>query len=101
MDRIGEIAIVPHDSPVARTNRVYDSLLLDENSGCHLALGDSFTKCIKVPKELLENKGFSYYKFNQSNWHQDLVFGNESTFIEATTKNKRRILLMEHGKWRI
>lgn len=101
MDRIGEIAIVPHDSPVARTNRVYDSLLLDENSGCHLALGDSFAKCIKVPKELLENKGFSYYKFNQSNWHQDLVFGNESTFIEATTKNKRRILLMEHGKWRI
>ncbi len=99
--RIGEIALVSNNSPVAKANQIFDSLLFDENAGCHLALGTAFPECINIPIETLNEKGFKYYKFNYSDYHQDLVFGDESIFVEAKTRSRKRIILMEDGKWKI
>ncbi len=99
--RIGEIALVSKDTPLASMNRTFNSLLLDENTGCHFALGYALPECVKIPKDILLQKGLKHYNFNSSSFHQDLVFGNDSITVEAKTKDKRKILLMENGTWKI
>ena len=101
MNRIGEIALVSQDSPLAKTGEYYDSVILDENTGCHFALGYSLDDCIGVEKEKLKDKGARYYRYNTSIYHTDLVFGNGSISVEAETKCKKKVLLMEKGIWKI
>lgn len=99
--RIGEIALVSKTSPLAMMNMTFNSVLLDENAGCHLALGYALTECINLQKDILLQKGLKHYNFNSSSYHQDLVFGDDSITVEAKTKDKRKILLMEKGIWKI
>ena len=99
--RIGEIALVSKDTPLAKMNRTFNSLLLDENTGCHLALGHALLECVNMPEDILLQKGLKHYNFNASAYHQDLVFGDDSITVEAKTKDKRKILLMENGIWKI
>ena len=101
MNRIGEIALVSPFSPLAKTREFYDSLLLDENTGCHFALGNSLEDCIGVDKEKLEKNGARYYRYNTSSYHTDLVFGDDSISVEAQTKGNGKVLIMEKGKWKI
>lgn len=101
MNRIGEIALVSQDSPLVQFNEFFDCVLLDENTGCHFALGNSINECIGVDKKKIEEKGARYYCYNVSRIHTDFVFGNDSVFVEAETKSKKKILLMENGKWKI
>ena len=101
MNRIGEIALVSQSSPLARTGEFYDSILLDENAGCHFALGDYIKDCVGVDKEKIKKKGARYYRYNTSDYHTDLVFGDDSISVEAETRAKKKILIMERGKWRI
>ena len=101
MNRIGEIALVSQSSPLARSGDFYDSVLLDENTGCHIALGNSIDDCIGIEKEKIKEKGARYYRYNTSSFHTDLVFGDDSISVEAETKGKRKVLIMENGKWKI
>ncbi|MGM9875668.1 MAG: aminopeptidase [Bacilli bacterium] len=101
MNRIGEIALVSQSSPLAKIGEFYDSVLFDENTGCHFALGDSIDECIAVEKEKLEEKGARYYRYNTSKFHTDFVFGDDSISVEAETKGKKKVLLMEKGVWKI
>lgn len=101
MNRIGEIALVSPFSPLAKTREFYDSLLLDENTGCHFALGNSLEDCIGVDKEKLEKNGARYYRYNTSSYHTDLVFGDDSISVEVQTKANGKVLIMEKGKWKI
>lgn len=101
MNRIGEIALVSQSSPLAKTKDFYDSGLLDENTGCHFALGYALDDCIGVDKQKIKEKGARYYRYNTSRYHTDLVFGNDSISVEAETKGKKKVLLMDKGKWKI
>lgn len=101
MNRIGEIAIVSQLSPLAQLGEFYDATILDENAGCHFALGNSIDNCIGVEKEKLEKNGARYYRYNTSLYHTDLIFGDSSICIEAQTRSRKRVLLMEKGKWKI
>ena len=98
--RIGEVALVSSDTPIARLDRNLNSLLLDENAGCHIALGNSLEECIMVPKQLIKQNGKKYYRFNESDYHQDLVFGDDSISVEARVGNKNKLLIKD-GKWQI
>ena len=99
--RIGEIALVSKDTPIAKLNQALYSTLLDENAGCHFALGSSIRESINLSDDLISKKGLRYYRFNKSNYHQDLVFGDDSLTVEAETKNRKKILLLENGNWKI
>ena len=101
MNRIGEIALVSQSSPLAKSGEFYDSILLDENTGCHLALGDYINDCVGIDKEKIKEKGAKYYRYNTSEYHTDLVFGDDSISVEAETKDKKKVLIMENGKWKI
>lgn len=99
LKRIGEIALVSQDSPLSKTRRFYDSVLLDENTGCHFALGNSIDECIAMSERDIRRKEiFDYYT---SDLHTDFVFGNDSVCVEADTKDSKKVLIMENGKWKI
>ena len=101
LNRIGEIALVAQDSPLVKIKDYYDSVVLDENTGCHFALGRSLMQSIDLSKEKIEEHGLRYYRFNTSNFHIDLVFGDDSICVEAKTRSRKNIVIMENGKWKI
>ena len=101
MYRIGEIALVSQASALAKSGEFYDSVLLDENTGCHFALGDYVDYCVGIEKEKIKEKGARYYRYNTSEYHTDLVFGDDSISVEAETKGKKKVLIMEKGNWKI
>ena len=39
---LGEVALVPHDSPISNTNILFYNTLFDENASCHLAIGNAY-----------------------------------------------------------
>lgn len=98
--RIGEIALVANSSPLKYSD-FYGTRSLDENTACHFALGDSIGDCIGISEEKLAAKGPRYYRYNTSDYHEDIVFGNDSIVVEAETKQKQKVLLMEKGEWKI
>src|SRR5690606_12454985 len=59
---IGEIALIPHDSPISNMNILFLNTLYDENASCHMALGRAYPMNIKngtsTPIAELEKKGY-------------------------------------------
>ena len=98
--RIGEIALVANSSPLKYSD-FYGTRSLDENTACHFALGDSIGDCIGISEVKLAAKGPRYYRYNTSDYHEDIVFGNDSIVVEAETKQKQKVLLIEKGEWKI
>ena len=43
---LGEVALVPYDSPISNSNLIFYNTLFDENAACHLALGKAYP-CFK------------------------------------------------------
>ena len=74
---------------------------MDENTACHFALGDSIGDCIGISEVKLAAKGPRYYRYYTSDYHEDIVFGNDSIVVEAETKQKQKVLLIEKGEWKI
>ena len=50
--RLGEVALVPHGSPISQSNLLFYNTLFDENAACHIALGQCYSKCFKNGGEL-------------------------------------------------
>lgn len=40
--RLGEVALVPDDSPISNRNTIFYNTLFDENASCHLAIGSAY-----------------------------------------------------------
>ena len=40
--RLGELALVPHSSPISQTGRLFYNTLFDENAASHVALGAAY-----------------------------------------------------------
>ena len=97
LNQIGEIALVSIDTPLSKLNKTFNNLLLDENTGCHIALGYSLDECISLPDC---SKKEEYY-FSDCAWHQDVVFGNDSINVECKTSTGKKKILMSNGIWKI
>lgn len=73
---LGEVALVPHDSPISNSNLLFYNTLFDENASNHLAIGSAYAFCIEggkkmSPEELAENG------LNESITHVDFMIGSE------------------------
>ena len=96
---LGEAALVDISSPIAKTNKIFLNTLIDENSCCHLALGQSFGECLvdglQKNREELKELGL-----NQSKNHVDFFIGTEDLLIEAILKNGEKKIIMENGNFK-
>ena len=87
---LGEVALIPFDSPINNTGILFYNTLYDENASCHLALGRGFATCIKnfekYTKEELDNLGI-----NDSMVHTDFMIGSKDLSIVGITKEGKEI----------
>ncbi|WP_346775144.1 aminopeptidase [Bacillus sp. RO1] len=97
---LGEVALVPHSSPVSKQEVIFFNTLFDENASCHLALGSAYPINIeggaKMSKEELEAKGI-----NTSMIHVDFMIGSGELNIEGETEDGVKEAIMTDGEWAI
>ncbi len=96
--RIGEVALVPHSSPISQSGVLFYNTLFDENASCHIALGQCYADTIEGGSELspeeLQQKGG-----NQSLIHVDWMLGSDAVDIDGITKTGERVPVMRGGEW--
>ena len=95
---LGEVALIPYDSPINNTGILFYNTLYDENASCHLALGRGFTNCIKdydkYTNEELHNMGI-----NSSMIHVDFMIGSEDMDIVGIKEDGTTVQIFKNGNW--
>lgn len=94
--RLGEIALIDCNSPIAKTNRTYDCNLFDENISTHLALGMAYKNTIKNGALLSDNE-LDEKGCNICSEHLDFNVGDDTLRIDAVLKNNDIITIFENG----
>lgn len=97
---LGEVALVPFDSPVNQTNLLFYNTLYDENACCHLAIGRAFTNCIRDYEKLTEEE-VKAVDLNTSMIHVDFMIGSADLSIVAQTYDGKTVEIFKDGTWAI
>ena len=87
----GEIAILPGETEISKTNIIFQTTLLDENAACHLAIGCAYPCSINHKIEY-GRKEFERLGINYSNYHVDVMFGDSRVTITASSNNNDCLL---------
>lgn len=98
--RLGEIALVPCDSPISNRDIIFYSTLFDENASCHLAIGAAYTSCIENGDSLSDEEK-EKIGVNTSNTHVDFMIGDNTLNIVGVTKDGQEIQIFKDGNWAI
>ena len=95
---LGEVALVPYDSPINNTGILFYNTLFDENASCHLAFGSAYPNCVKGGEELSgeEQKRLG---LNQSMNHVDFMIGTADLSIVGTTHEGEEIPVFINGNF--
>ncbi|MBB4039261.1 aminopeptidase [Microvirga flocculans] len=96
--RLGEVALVPHSSPISRSGLLFFNTLFDENASSHIALGQAYSKCIRgggaMSEEELAARGS-----NKSLIHIDWMIGSDRIDVDGITQDGTAEPLMRGGEW--
>lgn len=96
--RLGEVAIVPHSSPISQSGRVFYNTLFDENASCHLALGNAYDTTIKNGTQMTSEQ-FAEAGGNSSVIHVDFMIGSNQMDIDGITRDGHREPVLRSGEW--
>ncbi|WP_434512380.1 aminopeptidase [Desulfitobacterium sp. AusDCA] len=95
---LGEVALVPYDSPISNSNILFYNTLFDENASCHLAIGKAYPVCLKdgdlLSSEELKNSGV-----NDSLVHEDFMIGTADLEITGITTTGEKIPIFKAGNF--
>ena len=97
-DMLGEVALVPNDSPISNSNITFLGTLFDENAACHLALGDSFPECLQDSKGKTKDDLFNL-GLNKCDSHVDFMIGTKDLNIKGITKENEEIDIFVDGNF--
>ena len=96
--RLGEVALVPHSSPISKSGLLFFNTLFDENAACHIALGQCYSKCFVdggslTPEQIAAQGG------NKSLIHIDWMIGSDKIDIDGVHADGRRVPVFRKGEW--
>jgi aminopeptidase len=96
--RLGEVALVPHSSPISASGILFYNTLFDENASCHIALGQCYSKCFVnggdlTPEQIKAQGG------NSSLIHIDWMIGSGGIDIDGIHADGSRVAVMRKGEW--
>jgi aminopeptidase len=95
---LGEVALVPHRSPISDMNLIFYNTLYDENASCHFAIGRAFPFCLKdgvtMSADELLKRGL-----NESLTHVDFMMGSADMDIDGIKMNGEVEPLFRSGDW--
>lgn len=96
--RLGEVALISHDSPISNSNILFYNTLFDENASCHLALGRAYPMNVKGGNDMTPEE-LKAAGANSSMTHVDFMFGNEDMNIVGTKKDGSKVQIFEKGNF--
>lgn len=95
---LGEVALVPYDSPISNSKILFFNTLFDENASCHLAIGKAYPVCIRncetISPDELRKLGV-----NDSLLHVDFMIGTNDLEIIGKTLDGKEILVFRNGNF--
>jgi aminopeptidase len=96
--RLGEVALVPHNSPIAQSGLLFYNTLFDENAASHIALGKAY-KFTLENGTAMSDKQFEQAGGNTSLVHVDFMIGSGQIDIDGLTDDGRTEAVMRGGEW--
>ncbi len=96
--RLGEVALVPHSSPISTSGLLFYEALYDENAASHLALGASYDECLQGGTGLTPEQKRAAGA-NDSLIHMDWMIGSEHMDVDGITPGGWAEPLMRKGEW--
>ncbi|MDH3943271.1 MAG: aminopeptidase [Anaerolineae bacterium] len=94
----GEVALVPHSSPISQSGLVFYDGLYDENASCHIALGASYKTNMQGGLDMSDEE-FVAAGGNDSQLHLDFMIGSGELDIDGITQDGKAEALMRAGEW--
>jgi aminopeptidase len=95
---LGEVALVPYDSPISNANILFYNTLFDENASCHLAIGKAYPVNIKNGENLSKEE-LTAKKVNDSIVHEDFMIGTKDLEIIGTRENGEEVIVFKDGNF--
>ncbi|WP_375652645.1 aminopeptidase [Bartonella sp. MR110HLJHH] len=96
--RLGEVALVPHSSPISKSDLLFYNTLFDENAACHIALGQCYSKCF-LDGASLTSEEIAARGGNKSVIHIDWMIGSGEIDIDGITQDGIRVPVFRKGEW--
>ena len=96
--RLGEVALVPHSSPISKSGLLFFNTLFDENAACHIALGQCYAKCF-VDGDKLTADEIAARGGNKSMIHIDWMIGSDRIDIDGVDADGGRTPVFRRGEW--
>ena len=96
--RLGEVALVPVSSPIARRGHLFYNTLFDENASCHIAIGRAYRFTLIGGEELTDEE-FNEAGGNTSLTHVDFMIGSSQMDIDGIKEDGTREPIMRSGEW--
>lgn len=97
---LGEVALVPYNSPINQTGLLFSNTLFDENACCHLAFGAAFKNNIRGYENMSE-EDFEKAGFNDSINHVDFMIGSADLDIKGVDHEGNEYQIFKNGVWAI
>lgn len=96
--RLGEVALVPHSSPISKSGLLFFNTLFDENAASHIALGQCYSKCFVdggslTPEQIAAQGG------NKSFIHIDWMIGSDQVDVDGLNADGSAVPVMRKGEW--
>jgi len=96
--RLGEVALVPHSSPISASGIVFNETLYDENAASHIAVGQAYSQNMKDTSILSADEKLKR-GMNTSLIHVDWMIGSGALDVDGVFKDGKREPLMRKGEW--
>jgi len=96
--RLGEVALVPHSSPISASGILFYNTLFDENASCHLAVGKAYRSCIQGGVKMSDEQ-FKAAGGNDSLTHVDFMVGSGDMDIDGVTESGEVEPIMRAGEF--
>ena len=96
--RLGEVALVPHSSPIAQSGLLFWNTLFDENAASHIALGQAYATCL-IDGENMDDATLAGKGANSSLIHVDWMIGSGKIDVDGLDKDGNSEPLMRQGEW--
>ncbi len=96
--RLGEVALVPQNSPIASSRTLFFNTLFDENAASHLAFGRAYQFTMEGGEDLSDEE-FARRGGNYSMAHVDFMVGSDEMDIDGVLADGRVEPLMRNGNW--
>ncbi|MEH7437822.1 aminopeptidase [Neobacillus drentensis] len=95
---LGEVALVPYNSPISQSNVLFFNTLFDENASNHLAIGSAYAFCIEGGKKM-SSEELAENGLNESLTHVDFMIGSPQMDIDGITADGKSEPIFRAGNW--